>query len=74
MALLAFLTSPMTLSSTQHLALLGPLCLAISLVYKTIRCEHLRQVPIAAVVQCITIIAGMLGVGVAVWLLYLVLM
>jgi hypothetical protein len=71
--LVAFLTTPMQITGVQHLMLLGPLCVAISIIYKTIRCQDLREVPLAALIQCVTIILGMLGVGVAVWLLYLLL-
>jgi len=69
--LIGLFTTPMQLTGVQHLLLLGPLCLAISIIYKTIRCQDIRDVPLAALVQCVTIILGMLGVGVAVWLLYL---
>jgi hypothetical protein len=72
-AMLGFMTTPMTLSGLQHLLFLGPLCLAIGIVYKTIRCEDLREVPLAALAQCVTVIAGMFGVGVGVWLLFLAL-
>jgi hypothetical protein len=71
--MLAFLTTPHALTGLQHLLLLCPLCIAISVVYKTIRCPDLGKVPLAAAIQSITIIAGMLGVGVAVWLVYLLL-
>ena len=69
--LLALFTTPMQISGTQHLALLAPLCVAISVVYKTVRCQDLRDVPLAALGQSITIIVAMIGVGVAVWLIYL---
>ena len=68
---IALFTTPVQINGVQHLALLAPLCVAISIVYKTIRCQDLRDVPLAALGQSITIILAMLGVGVAVWLLYL---
>gem|GEM_PF-3257390 len=38
-------TSAMQLSGQQRLALMLPLCLSIAIVYKTIRCERLGEVP-----------------------------
>jgi hypothetical protein len=47
---------------------------AISIVDKTLKCENLREVPIASiVVLCITIVAGMYAVGVGLWAVYLLL-
>ncbi len=66
-------TTPVTLEGWQRLLLLVPLCLAISIVYKTIRCERLADVPVASALLCVTIVCGMCGVGVGVWLLYLIL-
>ena len=70
---LALFTSPVQLTGLQHMVLLCPLCLAISVVYKTLRCQELRKVPLAALGQSITIIVAMFGVGAGVWLLYLLL-
>lgn len=70
---LGFFTTPMQLTGQQHLVLLAPLCIAISVVYKTLRCQDLREMPRAAFGQSVTVVLAMLGVGVAVWLLYLVL-
>ncbi len=71
--LAALFVTPASLSNLQHLLMLGPLCLSISIVYKAIKCQDLREVPTAALVLWITILLGMLGVGVGVWLLYLLL-
>ncbi len=57
-------------SPFQHKWLLLPLCLSISIVYKTLRCRHLRDVPLAALVLWITIVAGMYAVGIGLWLVY----
>ncbi len=65
-------TVPITLSGPQHAALLVPLSMAIAVVYKTIRCEHVRQIPGAALVLCVTIVLGMYAVGVGLWLLHLI--
>ena len=63
--------TPITLTGFQHALLLAPLSLAISLVYKTIRCQKLENIPLASLVLCITIIAGMYAVGIGLWLLHL---
>jgi len=72
-ALLGMFTTPHQLTGLQHLLLLCPLCVAISLVYKALRCQDLHQVPLAALGLSVTIIVAMFGVGVGVWLLYVLL-
>jgi hypothetical protein len=72
-AVIALLTTPVTLTGWQHMLMLVPLCLAISIVYKTLKCENLREVPIASIVLCITIVVGMYAVGVGLWAVYLLL-
>lgn len=42
-----------------------PLCLAISIVYKTMKCRTLGELPAAVLVSWITILVGMAVVGVA---------
>lgn len=62
--------NPMPLGRWQSIILLLPLCLAISVVYKTIKCENIREIPLASVVSWVTIVVGMYVVGVALLLLY----
>ncbi|RJP34317.1 MAG: hypothetical protein C4547_11110 [Phycisphaerales bacterium] len=57
-------------SGPGRAALILPLCLAIAIVYKTIRCEDLRRVPRAAAALWITIVVGMYAVGIGLWLLF----
>jgi hypothetical protein len=57
-------------SGLKHAALLWPLSLSIALVYKTTRCETLREIPLATLALWITIILGMYAVGVGIWLLF----
>ena len=68
--MLAFLLHPMTLGKTQEMLLLLPLCLAISVVYKTTKCSTLSEVPVAALVSWVTIVIGMYAVGAALLILY----
>jgi hypothetical protein len=42
-----------------------PLCMAIAIVYKTLRLENLRRLPISAAALTITILLGMAVVGIA---------
>ena len=68
--MLALLVQPMVLSRWQQMALLLPLSLAISIVYKTTKCENLRDVPVAAAVNWVTIVILMYLIGAALLLLY----
>lgn len=70
---LGLFTSPIMLSGMQRMLLVLPLCLSISVVYKTIRCEKLADMPLAALGLWVTIIVGMYAVGIGVWLLNLLL-
>lgn len=54
---------PATINGYGRLGMLLPLTLAISIVYKTIRCEDLRAVPLASLRLCITIVVTMLLIG-----------
>jgi hypothetical protein len=49
---------------------LWPLALSIAIVYKTTRCETLREIPLATLALWITIVLGMYAVGVGIWLLF----
>ena len=69
-SILAILTSPVVLSKTQQMLLLLPLCLCVAVVYKTTKCQNVRQIPLAALVSFISIVVGMYAVGVALLLVY----
>lgn len=68
--LATLLKDPMMLTRMQQMVLLLPLCLSISVVYKTTKCRTLRELPLAALVSWITIVVGMYAVGAALFLLY----
>lgn len=59
-----FLVKPIEIRGVGRLLMLIPLILSVSLVYKTIRCRDLRQVPLASVKLCIMILGGMMAIGV----------
>ena len=69
--MLSWFVTPVTLNGWEQLFLLFPLCLALSIVYKATKLENVREVPIASLVTCITIIAGMFGVGLGLYLLHM---
>ncbi len=58
------------LSGTQRFLMMFPLCLAITVVYKTTRCATLREVPLAALSLWVTIVVSMFAVGVGLFLAF----
>ncbi len=52
--------------------LIIPLCTAVSVVYKTIKCQHVRQIPKEAAGITLWIIAAMIGVAAGVWIIYMI--
>ncbi len=64
------LTTAVELTGGQRFLLMLPLCLSVALVYKTTRCESLRDVPVSALVLWVTIVLGMYAVGFGLWALY----
>ena len=67
---LAIMIHPITLGRWQQMLMLLPLCLTISVVYKTTKCERIRDIPLAAFVTWVTIVVGIYLVGAALFLLY----
>jgi membrane-anchored protein YejM (alkaline phosphatase superfamily) len=68
--MLAAFLQPVLLTRWQQMLMLLPLCLAVSVVYKTTRCERLRDIPKAALVSWVTIVIGMYVVGIALLVVY----
>ena len=56
---------PIAIHGSWRLVMLVPLSLAIAVVYKTIRCREVRDIPAASAVLCLTMVFGMLAIGVA---------
>jgi hypothetical protein len=52
--------------------LIVPLATAVSVVYKTIKCRHVHQIPKEAAILTLWIIAAMIGVALGVWLVYMI--
>ena len=47
-------TTAIELNGRERLLLMLPLCLSIAIVYKTTRCDNLREVPAAALILWVT--------------------
>jgi hypothetical protein len=62
--------TPVPLTGWQQLALLLPLCLAVSIVYKTTKLENLKDVPVASLITWVTIVIGMFAVGLGLYALH----
>ncbi len=62
------LAGPM--SGSRHMLFMLPLCLSIAIVYKALRCENLREIPLASAILCGTIVVGMYAVGAALWAVF----
>jgi len=60
----------MELSGAQRLMLMWPLCLSIAIVYKTLRCQKLSEIPAASLVLWGAIVFGLYAVGAGLWGLY----
>ncbi len=65
------LIAVLAVTGIARMLLILPLSLAIAVVYKTTRCENLRDVPAAVAALWLTLVLGMYAVGVAVWLIFL---
>ncbi len=71
-AVAALFTTAIPLSGVQRFLMLLPLCLSIAVVYKTTRCDDLREVPAAALTLWVTIVAGMCIVGFVLWATFMI--
>ncbi len=70
-ALATLFLDPIPLSGIQRAALLLPICLSISVVYRTIKTPNLRDVPRTSLALWITIVIGMWVVAFTLWVVYL---
>jgi len=62
--------TPVPIAPGARLLLLLPLAASVSIVYKTIRCDSVREIPLASVVLWFTVVGGMLAVGVVLLVAY----
>ena len=62
---------PIPLSGIQRAALLLPICLSISVVYRTIKTPDLRDIPKTSLALWVTIVVGMWVVALTLYVVYL---
>ena len=68
--LLALFEQQISIRGALRLGMLAPLALSVSIVYKTIHCRKISDIPLASLLLCVTILAGMMSIGVALLLLF----
>ncbi len=61
---------PVSIIGIGRLAMLVPLALSISIIYKTIRCEEVRSIPLASLTLCFMIVSTMMLIGVGCLLVF----
>lgn len=72
MSLLSILTQPVTLSSATVVYLALPLCLAVAIVYKTLRTTCLRRLPLEVIITVAYVGSGLLALAVGLWLIQVI--
>ena len=70
-ALATLFLDPIPLSGIQRAAMLLPICLSISVVYRTIKTPDLRDVLRTSLALWATIVVGMWLVAFTLWVVYL---
>ncbi len=71
LALATLFLDPIPLSGIQRAALLLPICLSISVVYRTIKTPDLRDILRTSLTLWVTIVVGMWVVAVTLFVVYL---
>ncbi|MDO8630746.1 MAG: hypothetical protein Q7R41_09650 [Phycisphaerales bacterium] len=67
---LALFMTGMELSRFPRFLLMLPLCLSVAVIYKSTRMDNMREVPTAAAILWVTIVLGMVAVGVGLWAVF----
>lgn len=62
-SLQSLFVKPIPITGFGRLGMLLPLVLSISIVYKTIRCDRVGQIPAASIMLCFTILVCMGLIG-----------
>jgi len=68
--MLGLFTYPMDLSFQAALWLVLPLCASVSIVYKTVRTEDVRRLPVEVAGLFAYMIIGLVALGVALWAIH----
>ncbi len=61
---------PMQITGIGRLAMLAPLVLSVSIVYKTIRCERISAIPLASLILSTVLVGLMLALGAALLIIF----
>ena len=61
--------NPMALPFDSLLWFLGPLCVAVAIVYKTVRTQNLRRLPLEILVLMGYMVVGLVALGAGLWLI-----
>ncbi|MFH1419063.1 MAG: hypothetical protein ABII12_12360 [Planctomycetota bacterium] len=72
-ALQSIFIRPMQITGISRLAMLAPLLLSVSIVYKTIRCRRLAAIPLASLLLSVVLVGGMMALGVVLLIIFLLL-
>jgi len=67
---LALFVEPIQLTGWWRLVMMLPLCLGIAVVYKALKLDDLRSLPIGSLALWATLVAGMMAVGVVLMVVY----
>ncbi len=70
MIFLALFYKPIVISWDAVLWLVLPLCVSVAAVYKTIRTENVRKLPLQIVALVGYMVAGLIFLGLAMWAIY----
>ncbi len=70
MTALALFVKPLTLHFHSLLWMLMPLCFSVALVYKTIRTNDLRRLPIEVARLVVYMAVGLVALGLVLWLIH----
>jgi len=68
--MLGLFTYPMRLSFQASLWLVLPLCASVSIVYKTVRTEDLRRLPLEVAGLFAYMMIGLVALGAALWAIH----
>jgi hypothetical protein len=67
MTVAALFHNPMTLSTDSLLWLMLPLSISVAIVYKTLRTNNLRRLPLEILGLIGYVVVGVIGLGVGLW-------
>ncbi len=67
MTVAALFYNPITLPCDKLLWLMLPLSISVAIVYKTLRTNNIRHLPLEILVLVVYLVVGVIGLGVGLW-------